>query len=212
MADATGTSRETSPITFIQWVICIVAAIGFAFDIYALLVLPLIVRPALLELGKFKPGTPDFNHWVGLLFYVPAMAGGIFGMIGGYLTDLFGRRRILVWSILMYAFSALAAGYATSLPMLLFLRCTTFIGVSVEFVAAVAWLAELFPDRNRRERILGYTQALSSIGGLLVTSVYYLCVTYGKSLPAVLGGHEAWRYTLMSGVIPAIPLIVIRSE
>ena len=24
------------------------------------------------------------------------------------------------------------------------------------------------------------------------------------------GGHEAWRYTLMSGVIPAIPLIIIR--
>jgi hypothetical protein len=26
----------------------------------------------------------------------------------------------------------------------------------------------------------------------------------------VRGGHEAWRYTLMSGVIPAIPLILIR--
>ena len=69
---------QTRPrITPIQWVICIVAAIGFAFDIYALLVLPLIVRPALMELGKLKPGTPEFNTWVGLLFYVPAMAGGI---------------------------------------------------------------------------------------------------------------------------------------
>jgi hypothetical protein len=38
-------------ITPVQWVICVVAAIGFAFDIYALLVLPLIVRPALMELG-----------------------------------------------------------------------------------------------------------------------------------------------------------------
>ncbi|HEY8548708.1 MAG TPA: MFS transporter, partial [Vicinamibacterales bacterium] len=30
------------------------------------------------------------------------------------------------------------------------------------------------------------------------------------SLPAIHGGHEAWRYTLISGVIPALPLIVIR--
>src|SRR5215469_3485712 len=141
MADTTTTRRMQ--ITFVQWVICVVAAIGFAFDIYALLVLPLIVRPALLELGKFRPGTPDFNYWVGLLFYIPAMAGGIFGLLGGYLTDLLGRRRILVWSILLYAFSALASGYVTSLTTLLILRCTTFIGVSVEFVAAVAWLAEL---------------------------------------------------------------------
>src|SRR2546430_14592163 len=44
----------------------------------------------------------------------------------------------------------------------------------------------------------------------MVTAAYYLAVTYGKSLPAVHGGHEAWRYTLMSGVVPAIPLIVVR--
>ena len=44
----------------------------------------------------------------------------------------------------------------------------------------------------------------------MVTGAYYLVVTYGHNLPAVHGGHEAWRYTLMSGVIPAIPLMVIR--
>ena len=49
--------------------------------------------------------------------------------------------------------------------MLLFFRCTTFIGVCVEFVAAVAWLAELFPEPKQRETVLGYTQAFSSIGG-----------------------------------------------
>jgi MFS family permease len=206
----TADARTPNRLTLTQWAICIVAALGFAFDIYELLVLPLIIRSALMELGNLKPGTPEFNQWAGLLFYVPALAGGVFGLIGGYLTDLFGRRRVLVWSILLYAFSALAAGYATSLGMLLFLRCTTFVGVCVEFVAAVAWLAELFPDRKQREAVLGYTQALSSIGGLLVTGAFWLAVTYGHSWPAILGGHEAWRYTIMSGVIPAIPLIVIR--
>src|SRR5437660_2420743 len=118
-----------------------------------------------MEMPKVRPGTPEFNSWVGVLFYVPAVAGGIFGLLGGYLTDRLGRRRVLVWSILLYAFSALGAGYATSLPMLLVLRCTRFVGVCVEFVAAVAWLAGLVPERGRRDKILGYTQALSSIGG-----------------------------------------------
>src|SRR3990172_3553109 len=109
-------AESSSPsLTGVQWLICAVAAIGFAFDIYELLVLPLIVRPALMELGKIKPGTPEFNLWVSLLFYVPAVAGGIFGMIGGYLTDLLGRRRVLVYSILLYGFSACAAGLATLL-------------------------------------------------------------------------------------------------
>jgi nitrate/nitrite transporter NarK len=191
-------------------VICVIAAIGFAFDIYEILMLPLIVRPALMELVGARPGTPDFNYWVGLLFWLPAIAGGIFGLIGGYLTDLFGRRRVLVWSILLYAFSAFAAAYSTSLGWLLFFRCTTFVGVCVEFVAAVAWLAELFPDPKRREAVLGYTQAFSSVGGILVTAAYYLSVTYAESLPAIQGDHSPWRYTLISGIIPALPLIIVR--
>ena len=197
-------------LTGVQWLICVIAALGFAFDTYELLVLPLIVRPALMEMAKIRPGTPEFNLWVGLLFYIPAVAGGIFGLLGGYLTDRLGRRRVLVWSILIYAFSAMGAGFATSVTQLLILRCTTFIGVCVEFVAAVAWLAELFPDPKQREKVLGYTQAFSSIGGLLVSAAYYIAVTYGSSLPAIHGGHQAWRYTLLSGLLPAIPLIAVR--
>jgi MFS family permease len=197
-------------LTRTQWLICVIASIGFAFDIYELLMLPLIVGPALLDLGGIKPGSPEFNDWVGRLFYIPALAGGAFGLLGGYLTDYFGRRRVLVWSILLYAFSAAAAGFSTSIEMLLVLRCLTFVGVCVEFVAAVAWLAELFPEREQRETVLGYTQAFSSFGGLLVSLAYYFAVTYGSSLPAIHGDHHAWRYTLISGLIPAIPLIVIR--
>src|SRR6516162_4301213 len=185
-------------VTGVHWVICAMATLGFAFDTYSLLVLPLIVRPALMDVARVKPGTPEFNYWVGMLFYIPAVAGGIFGLIGGYLTDRLGRRRVLVWSILLYAFSALASGYVTSVKTLLILRCTTFIGVSVEFVAAVAWLAELFPDFRQREAVLGYTQAFASVGGLMISGAYYLAVTYANLLPAVHGGHEAWRYTLVS--------------
>ncbi len=197
-------------LTPIQWLICAIAALGFAFDIYEVLMAPLVVGPAIGELTGARPGTPEFNSWVGLFFWVPAIVGGAFGLLGGYLTDRFGRRRVLVWSILLYAFSAFAAGYSTSVEMLLILRSTTYIGVFVEFVAAVAWIAELFPDPKQREAALGYTQAFSSIGGLMVTAAYAIAVTYGDSFPAIHGTHSAWRYTLISGVVPALPLIIIR--
>ena len=204
-------------LTPVQWLICAIAAIGFAFDIYEILMLPLIVRPALLELTGAAPGSPEYQMWVGRLFYIPAFAGGIFGLIGGYLTDRFGRRRVLTYSILIYAIGAFVSGFATSIEMLLVLRCFVFVGVCVEFVAAVAWLAELFTEPKRREKVLGYTQAFSSLGGLLVATVNGLCVKYALSLPAIAAfdvvvqnPHAPWRYTLMSGVIPAIPLILIR--
>jgi MFS family permease len=204
------TAPAASPLTPLQWVICVTAAIGFLFDSYVLLMLPLIVRPALVELLGVAPGNPAVNNWAGILFNVPAIAGGIFGLLGGYFTDLFGRRRVLVWAILLHFVSALAAGYVTTVQALVFWRCCTFVGVCVEFVAAVAWLAELFPNPKQRESVIGYCQIFGSLGGLMAAGAYTLVVTYGDYLPAVRGTHEAWRYTLMSSAVPALPLMLIR--
>jgi hypothetical protein len=204
------TETSAPRLTKVQWLICVIAAIGFAFDIYEVLMLPLIVRPALEQLGGLQFGSPNYMRWRDLMFYVPAFCGGIFGLLGGYLTDRLGRRRILTWSILLYAFSAFGAGFATSLPMLLFLRTTTFIGVCVEFVAAVAWLAELFTEPKQRETVIGWTQAFSSLGGFMISLMALLIAKIATSLPAIHGGHAVWRYLLISGIIPAIPLIVIR--
>ena len=216
-------------LTTTQWLICTIAAIGFAFDIYELLMLPLVIKPAiavlsaplveeLIKAGKapaeaaasFAPGGENYVQWARTLFFVPAITGGVFGLLGGYMTDRLGRRRVLTFSILLYAFAAFAAGYATSLQQLLALRCAVFVGVCVEFVAGVAWLAELFPNPHQREKVLGYTQAFSSIGGLLVGSANVLVAKYAATLPAIHGTHEAWRYTLITGVVPAIPLLLIR--
>ena len=209
--------KSTAKLTPVQWAICTVAVIGFAFDTYEILMLPLVLRPAVVELTGFAPGSPAYTSWARSLFYVPAFAAGIFGLLGGYLTDLFGRRRVLTFSILLYGVSAFASGFATSIEMLLVLRCLVFIGVSVEFVAATAWLAELFQDPRQRENVLGYTQACSSFGGVMVGFANLLVVQYAAQLPTIGGfgltvadPHAAWRYTLMTGLIPAIPLMLIR--
>ncbi|MFL5328159.1 MAG: MFS transporter [Gemmataceae bacterium] len=214
----------------IRWLIVFIAAVGFAFDIYELLMLPLVLPPAIREMATVSPNDQAAFQayvawWRAIMFYLPAVAGGIFGLLGGYLTDRLGRRRVLTWSILVYSVSAFLAGFSTSLPMLLVFRCTTFIGVCVEFVAAIAWLAELFDDPRQRERVLGYTQAFSSIGGLLVAFAFSLAIALSDQLPAITvpswatswwgsigAGHdrEPWRYTLMSGLIPALPLLLIR--
>jgi MFS family permease len=225
VSDATQSVPPPQRLTMIHWLILFLAAVGFAFDIYEILVAPLIVAPALKELGDINPGTDEFAYWSSMLIYVPAISGGIFGLLGGYLTDYFGRRRVLTGSILLYAFSAFFAGFSTSIPMLVLLRSTTFIGVCVEFVAAVAWLAELFLNPMQRERMLGFTQAFSSFGGLLVAVANGAIVQYQAELPAIVvpefllgilhdiapeNQHAPWRYTLMSGLLPAIPLIFIR--
>lgn len=196
-------------LTPLQWLICAVACIGFAFDTYEITVFAIVARPSLSSFG-LHPGTAEFNRWVGMLLWLPQAAGGIVGLVGGYLTDRVGRRRVLVWSIVVYGLSAVGTAYAGSLPELLFWRCLTIAGACVEFVAAIAWLAEIFPEPRQRERVLGYTQAFSALGGFLVAGSYFLAITFAGRFPEIHGGHEAWRYTLLFGMLPAIPLMIVR--
>jgi MFS family permease len=186
------------------------AALGFLFDIYEILAGPLIVQPAVEELGGFRPGSPEYRRWAASLFWFPPLIGGFCGLWGGYLTDRLGRRRVLMWSIWLYTLAALGAGTAASLETLLVFRVVAFAGVCVEFVAAVAWLSELFTEPRTREAVIGYTQAFSSLGGLLASGAFYAANSLGARLPEIHGSHSAWRYTLLFGLAPALALAIIR--
>src|SRR4051812_35182240 len=203
-------NARAQPLTLTQCLILVTAAVGFAFDIYEVVVQALVLRPVLVDLGGFAPGSRDFNRWAGLMLFLPVVLGGLASLGGGWLTDRFGRQRVLVWSILLYGCAAFLSGLATSLGELIVWRCITVAGACVEFVAAIAWITEMFPDVQRRESTLGWTQACGTIGNFLMAGAYFVFVTWGDGLPQVHGGHAAWRYMFFFGALPAIPLILLR--
>lgn len=201
-------------LTSTQWLIIIIASIGFLFDTYELLMTPLVAAPAIAELLKLPLNNPVVTDWVGRLLWISALCGGVFGLLGGWLVDKFGRKRVMALSILVYSVSPFCAAFATSLPMFVFFRSATFIGVCVEFVAAITWLAEVFEDKKQRAKWLGITQAFASLGGVLVTAVSIwisnnITGLAHWGLPTALGATEpgAWRYLLMTGLLPAIPIM-----
>ena len=203
-------SSPSAPrLTVTDWLVIVIASIGFLFDTYALLMTPLVGVPAIAELLQLPPNNPIVTDWMGRMLWITALCGGVFGLLGGWLIDRFGRKRIMAAAIFFYAFSPFASAFVTTLPWFVFFRCTTFIGVCVEFVAAITWLAELFPDKRRKEIVLGSTQAFASLGGLLVTGVNVWIVAHADALPAILNGHASWRYTLMTGLLPAIPIALL---
>jgi MFS family permease len=220
-----------------------VAAIGFLFDTYELLMFPVIGSNAvgelvqvnadgsspgwLAELGlshsaDFKRGSPPQSDvvraWGGRMLWIAALCGGAFGLLGGWMTDRLGRKTIMVASILAYSLSPIAAAFSTDLWQLVLFRCTTFIGVCVEMVAAVTWLAELFADKRTRELVIGWTLATASLGGIFVTEVYNAIVDAAKtpgtlpSLPFPAGfvpENVAWRFTLLTGLIPGAAILLL---
>ena len=174
--------------------------------------LPLIVRPALVELlrRRRRPARPSTTGSASC-FYVP----------GGRGRHLRPARRLPHRPARPAARARRGASCSTrsrrSRPAIRRRSTGCSSGAAARSSASASsssrrsrgWRS-CSPIRSSASAVVGYTQAFGSIGGLMVTGAYYLLVTYGHALPAVRGGHEAWRYTLMSGVIPAIPLILIR--
>src|SRR5258707_9329942 len=109
------TAAAQKKLTTTDWLVLFVAIVGFAFDTYELLMLPLIAGPALAEILQVPPNNPLVTEWVGKTLWVTALSGGIFGLLGGWLTDRFGRKKVLVASIMLYSLSPVMAAYSTTL-------------------------------------------------------------------------------------------------
>jgi len=226
-----------TPLT--KWLVLTVAAIGFLFDTYELLMFPVIGADAISELVRLDPAlgkntpwwgqigfgdNPDMVRgvptnsdsvrlWSGRMLWIAALAGGIFGLLGGVLIDRLGRRTVMIGSIFVYSLSPVAAAYSSELWELILFRSITFVGVCVELVAAVTWLAELFPDKRLRELAIGWTLACASLGGILVTEVYNEIVDFMKLHPGGVSWlpvpPAAWRYTLLTGLVPGALILLL---
>lgn len=203
----------------VRVLVLLVAAIGFLFDTYELLMFPVIGADAISELKKVPVESEVVRLWIGRMLWIAALCGGAFGLLGGVLIDRFGRKTVMVASILMYSVSPVLAAFSTELWMLVLFRCTTFIGVCVEMVAAVTWLAELFETKRARELAIGWSLAAASVGGILVTEVYNELVHYVRThndpllnLPFPVSAdakNMAWRYTLLTGLVPGVLILLL---
>ncbi len=242
-------SASPAPIapigTVTRWLVLTVAAIGFLFDTYELLMFPVIGAQAVGELVKTDPSLtdpltetpwmvqiglsdrPDLKRgvpldstpvrlWAGRMLWIAALAGGLFGLLGGFLIDRLGRKTVMIGSIFIYSFSPVAAAYSQELWQLILFRCTTFIGVCVELVAAVTWLAELFDDKKQREIAIGWTLACASLGGILVTEVFNEIGSFMRAHPEGISWLSsldikpaAWRYTLLTGLVPGAMILLL---
>ncbi len=205
------TTTGKSPLTVTHWLIIIIASLGFLFDTYQLLMTPLVGPAAISELLKVPLSNQLVSDWMGKLLWLSALSGGVFGLLGGWLTDRLGRKFVMALGIFVYSFSPVAGAFSHTLPTFIFWRCATFVGVCIEFVAAITWIAEVFSDKAQKEKWLGITQLFASLGGVLVTAVSLWIGFHGKDLPhfgmpMALGAADpsSWRYLLLTGIVPAL--------
>jgi EmrB/QacA subfamily drug resistance transporter len=141
---------------------------------------------------------PAMYAWITTAYLV---ASTVFVPIAGKLSDVFGRKPILLIGMSVFLFGSLLCGLATSATTLVVFRAIQGMGSAALFTTAFAVVADMFPpsERGKYTGLFGAVYGLSSVVGPLA----------GGFITDHLGWHWAFFVNLPIGAI-AIGFVVAR--
>jgi len=128
------------------------------------------------------------------------LIGAVIGaLICGRITDILGRRKVILASAFVFATGALWSGFAPNIAQLLLSRLYLGLAIGVSSFATPLYIAEVSPTKIRG--------TLVSMFQLLIT-VGILAAYMSDSYFADNNNPESWRPMFYVGVIPAIILFI----
>ena len=134
-----------------------------------------------------------------------ALLGAAAGaMTAGRLADRIGRIAVMKIAAVLFLISAIGAGLATSVWMIVLFRIVGGVGVGVASVIAPAYIAETSPPHIRGR--LGSLQQLAIVTGIFASLAvdYLLAHLAGGAAKELWLGLEAWRWMFLAMAIPAV--------
>lgn len=136
------------------------------------------------------------------LLVASATVGIVIGVVpSGYLADRFGRKRILVASLVLYSLLTFFTGFAPGWQAVLVLRFLAGLGLGAMFPLPYTLLAELSP-RRMRGRVAGILDAFLSIG-------YFAAPLVGGWIMSTSGLTTGWRVLFFLGGAGLIYAVVL---
>jgi MFS family permease len=120
----------------------LIAFAGWMFDFYDLVLFSFLLIPIGHDLGL----SASQEAW---LLGVALGGSGVGGILFGYLSDIYGRKTIMTWTICLYSLGTALTAFATGPFTLLVFRLVTGLGVGGEWAVGHALLAESSPARMR---------------------------------------------------------------
>lgn len=153
------------------------------------------VVPAMQE--HFK-AVPNSDYLVGLLLTVPAIWILLFSPVAGWLADRFGRRRILIVSMIVYAVLGIAPTQLDNIYLIILSRCGVGICEAIVMTVTTTLIGDYFQGREREKWMASQTTVASLSGLLIIWLGGHLGATLGWRGPFYL---YAYSLVLMLGIV-----------
>jgi MFS family permease len=178
-------------VTRYGWKALAGSVIGYSMDGFDLLILGFMLAAISADLSLT-------TAQAGSLVTCTLMGAVLGGFIFGYLSDHFGRIKVLTWTILIFAVFTGLGSIARGYWDLIVYRTVAGIGLGGEFGIGMALAAEAWPV-SKRARASSYVALGWQMGVLLAALVT------PQLLPRI-----GWRGMFAVGLVPALVAFIVR--
>jgi MFS family permease len=185
--------NECEVLTSRHYKILAMSWAGWIFDFYDLILFTFLLIPIAKE---YHFSNLQMSYVLGATLAATAIGGVIFGI----LSDRYGRKPVLQWTILTYSIGTFLSGLSGSFWILIIFRIITGLGVGGEWGTGQTYIGETFPAKVR-----GRYCALMQTGAPL-----------GIALASIVGGLISpiigWRACFFISFLPALLVLFIRKD
>lgn len=173
---------------YVQRISLTAALAGFIFGFDTV-----VISGANLPIKELWHTSPWFHG-----FFIMSMAlwGTVIGsLLGGFPTQKWGRKKVLVWIGVLFSVSAIGTAIAPDPYLFSFFRFIGGLGIGVSSVAAPTYISEISTPANRGRLVALYQ--FNIVFGILIAflSNYFL---------KGIGGENDWRWMLGAMAVPSI--------
>jgi len=191
---------NNKPNTLSKYVIIIsvIAAIGgllFGYD-------TAVIAGAIGSIQTIFDLSPALTGWAASSAIWGCMIGVIFA---GFLSDKFGRKKVLILSAILFFISAVGSSIPNNLTQFVLARLIGGVGVGIASMLSPMYISEIAPAKIRGTLVTLYQLAIV-IG---INLVYYINLQIASSGDAQWNLDIGWRIMLGSEVIPALLFFIL---
>ena len=220
----TSKERWYSGITRYQWLVLVIALVGWMFDIFEGQIFVASMNEAIPSFltefeGEARKTQAEFYNNVALVSFL--LGGTLGGVVFGMMSDRIGRKKTMAYSILFYSFFTWMTAFSQAWWHLALLRFFVSIGVGGQWAVASAFVAETFPSKAR-PHAASIFHAFGSLGTLLAATVGALLLgnaavlVWCETSSLITWSHHwyepatlPWRLCFALGLLPSILVFFI---
>ena len=203
-----------SGITNYQWLVLVIASLGWVFDVFEGQIFVASMNEAMQELlpdasalsAAERAGR--LSYYNNITFGAFLLGGALGGVYFGMVADRIGRAKTMVLTIAMYSGFTFLSALSQEWWHLAIFRFLVAIGVGGEWAVATALVAEVFPKRARAWS-LSIFHASSVFGTILAVAAGAFIIAEREF---TIAGFQvsSWRLGFAPGMLPALLIIAIR--